>query len=422
LPSLTEVELSRFFLAVVSLLIAALGTGYVFERLRMPRVVGEITGGLALGPSVLGGLAPGTYQWLFAAEPGQRLALDVFYWVGLVLLMFISGFRIQQNLSRDDRHTILVILIAATVPPFALGFAAPSVFDLSPYVGSAGNPLAFRLVLGIAVAVTSIPVISKIFLDLGIIETRFAKIVLGCATLQDLLLWTVLAIATGLASGGSIAEAQGSAWTLARTAGIALVFLGLALWLVPRFLPVASEFRFNIVSRASPTGYTLAVCFVFAALASVLGINVIFGAFIAGIAVGALTNKRYEAVKARIADVSLAFFVPIYFALVGLKIDLPLLLDPLFTLNFIVLTSAIELSCVFVSARWIGKTALISFNLAMAMNTRGGPGIVLASVAYGFGIIDGTFFVTLVLAAVVTSLVSGAWFRIVLKRGLPLYD
>ena len=150
-PALTEADLSRLFLAVVSLLIAALGTGYVFQRLRMPRVVGEITGGLALGPSLLGGLAPEVYQWLFAAAPGQRLALDVFYWVGLVLLMFISGFGIQRNLSRDDRNTILVILIAATVPPFALGFAAPAVFDLSPYVGSAGSPLAFRLVLGIAV-------------------------------------------------------------------------------------------------------------------------------------------------------------------------------------------------------------------------------------------------------------------------------
>lgn len=419
---MTEVELSRLFLALVSLLIAALGTGYVFERLKMPRVVGEITGGLVLGPSVLGGLAPDAHQWLFAAAAGQRLALDVFYWVGLVLLMFISGFRIQRNLSRDDRRTILVILVAATVPPFALGIAAPSVFDLSSYVGSAANPLAFQLVLGIAVAVTSIPVISKIFLDLGIIETRFAKIVLGCATLQDLLLWTVLAIATGLASGGSIAETQASAWTLARTTGVTLVFLGLALWLLPRYLPVASELRFNIVSRASPTGYTLAVCFVFAALASVLGINVIFGAFIAGIAVGALANDRFAEVKARIADVSLAFFVPIYFALVGLKIDLPRFFDPLFTLNFIVLTTAIEIGCVFASARWIGKTALTSFNLGMAMNTRGGPGIVLASVAYGFGIIDGTFFVTLVLAAVLTSLVSGAWFRSVLTRGLPLYD
>lgn len=417
---MSEAELSRLFLAIVLLLSAALGTGYLFERLRMPRVVGEIAGGMVLGPTVLGLIAPGWHGWLFAAPAGSAQALDVLYWIGLVLLMFTSGFRLQRNLTRDDRRTVLAVLVGATVPPFLLGYAAPLVFDMAGLMGPAGSPLAFRLVLGIALAVTSIPVISRIFLDLGIMETGFAKIVLACATLQDLLLWTVLAVATGLASGQGTAEA--GAWPVLETAAIALVFLLFSIWLAPRVLPALSGSRFNLVSRASPTGYVLAICFVFAALASLLGVNAIFGGFVAGLAVGALPDDHFAAVKARIADVSLAFFVPIYFALVGLKIDLPRFFDPWLTVNFILLSSAIELACVLLAARLLGKTALTSFNLAMAMNTRGGPGIVLASVAYGFGIVDGRLFVTLTLASLITSLASGAWFRHLLRRGWTLYE
>ena len=420
---MTDPELSRLFLAIVTLLMAALTVGYLFDRLGLPRVVGEIMGGLALGPSMLGGLFPDIHGWLFEAAGKQGTALDVLYWIGLVLLLFTSGFRIQRNLSRDDRNTILVVLVAATALPFGLGFAAPVMFDLSFLIGSAGNTLAFQLVMGVAVAVTSIPVISKIFIDLGIIETRFAKIVLGCATLQDLVLWTVLAIATGLIADGLPATtSEVSLLQAGKTAAITLGFLAVSLWLAPLLLKALDGTRINIISRSSPTGYTLAICFIFAALAAALGINAIFGAFVAGIAVGALPDETFSEVKRRIADVSLAFFVPIYFALVGLKIDLPRFLDPMFTANFIVLTTMVELGAVILAARLIGKTPLTSFNLGMAMNTRGGPGIVLASVALSFGIINGVFFVTLVLAAVITSLASGAWFRLLLRRGLPLYN
>lgn len=420
---MTDPELSRLFLAIVTLLVAALTVGYLFDRLGLPRVVGEIMGGLALGPSMLGGLFPEIHGWLFEAAGKQGTALDVLYWIGLVLLLFTSGFRIQRNLSRDDRNTILVVLVAATALPFGLGFAAPVLFDLSFLIGTAGNTLAFQLVMGVAVAVTSIPVISKIFIDLGIIETRFAKIVLGCATLQDLVLWTVLAIATGLiADGVPATTSEISLLQAGKTAAITLGFLAVSLWLAPLLLKALDGTRINIISRSSPTGYTLAICFIFAALAAALGINAIFGAFVAGIAVGALPDETFFEVKRRIADVSLAFFVPIYFALVGLKIDLTRFLDPMFTANFIVLTTMVELGAVILAARLIGKTPLTSFNLGMAMNTRGGPGIVLASVALSFGIINGVFFVTLVLAAVITSLASGAWFRLLLRRGLPLYN
>ena len=416
---MNETDISHLFLALVSLLIAALGMGFAFERMRMPRVIGEIVGGLLLGPSVMGILQPNVFTWLFASTLGQARALEALYWIGLVLLMFTSGFHIQRDLSRDDRRMIWIVLIAATVPPFLLGYYAPTFFDLARHVGPAANDPAFRLVMGIATAVTSIPVISRIFLDLKIMETQFARIVLGCATLHDLILWIALAMATGMVANGATGSAD--PWLLARTIVVSLLFLGLALWLGPKVLAVISRHRLNVISRSSPTGYTLAICLVFAALASGLGVNIIFGALIAGIAVGAIKDSGFDDVKARISDVALGFFVPIYFALLGLKIDLPSFFDPTLTIGFIVLTTTAQMGSVFIALRIAGKDSLVSFNLGIAMNTRGGPGIVLASVAYGWGIIGGAMFVTLVLAAILTSLASGAWFRFLLGRGLPLY-
>ena len=112
--------------------------------------------------------------------------------------------------------------------------------------------------------------------------------------------------------------------------------------------------------------------------------------------------------------------MPVYFALVGLKIDLPSDLDIGFTLGFIAVSSVIEIGCVVLATRLAGRDMLTSVNFGFAMNTRGGPGIVLASVALGAGIINETFYVTLVLAALLTSLFSGMWFRWLLVRGIPL--
>lgn len=412
---MTEFELSRMFLALFCLLGMAHGCGYACQWFKMPRVIGEIGGGLLLGPTVLGFFLPEVYTFIFAAFPTEGQVLSAFYWIGLTALMFVSGFRVQRKLDRDDTSLIAVIVVAATGLPFLAGWFAPQVFDFAPYAGANGGVLALTLVIAIAFSVTSIPVISKIFLDLGIIQTRFARIVLGAATIQDLFLWIGLSLATSLAQGG-----EGDAGDLALTITKTLAFVGVALAFGPRLLSWVSRLRINLVWKASPIGYLFSVCFLLVAVASLLSVNLVFGALVAGMVVGACSNGAFEPVKERIGDISAGLFVPIYFAIVGLKIDLPSDLDLGFTLGFIVLSSAIEIACVFVAAKLTGRDMLTSLNFGLAMNTRGGPGIVLASIALGAGIINETFYVTLVVAALVTSLVSGMWFRWLLARGKPL--
>lgn len=272
------------------------------------------------------------------------------------------------------------------------------------------NPFSFHLVLAIATAVTSIPVISRIFLDLNLMGTRFAKVVLMTATLQDLVLWTALAIATGLNSAKG-AEPSSIATIIAAT----LIFIALSVALGPALLKRVGHWAPIRRDTSALVGYALLVCFALTSIASLLHINVVFGALIAGIVIGTFPNEQFAEVRQRIADVALWFFVPIYFAVVGLKIDLPRQFDLENVVVFIVASSILKFASVAVALALSGKPLSACFNYGVAMNTRGGPGIVLASVALAFGIITESFFVTLVLASIITSLVTGIWLRIAIR-------
>src|ERR1051326_8813275 len=183
------------------ILFIALLLGYLFARLRQPRVIGEILAGILLGPFVLGklGFYNNVLQVNNAAEP-KKAALELLYQLGLLLLMFLSGAGTKALFQKHERKQIACLASVGTVVPFFVMLALASFIPLAWFMGEKQNRTALILVMGIAVAVTSIPVISRIFFDLKILHTRFARLVLGVAVLEDIGLWAVLAIATALAN------------------------------------------------------------------------------------------------------------------------------------------------------------------------------------------------------------------------------
>ena len=180
--------------------------------------------------------------------------------------------------------------------------------------------------------------------------------------------------------------------------------------------------RVGAIIRSARLAAAVLWCFLVAAIAAALDVNIIFGAFIAGIALGSLGREQMAKEKEQIAAFSMGFFVPVYFAIVGYRIDLPGAFDPMLFIGFFVFSTVIEGVCVFLAMRLSRCRPLASWNFAVAMNTRGGPGIVLASIAFDFGLVDERMFVTLVLAAILTSLAAGAWFLYAVDRRLPLMD
>jgi Kef-type K+ transport system membrane component KefB len=400
-----------FFLAV--LLAAAHSLGSLFARMRQPRVIGEILAGILLGPFVLGRIPAFVHLLqLDVATAPKKAALDLLYQLGLLMLMFISGAETKALFQRHERKQIAWLAIVGTVLPFFTMVALAGLLPLGWFMGSKGNRTSLVLVMSIAVAVTSIPVISRIFFDLKILHTRFARLVLGVAVLEDIGLWAVLAVATALADAAGSPEKR-----IALHIGLTLLYFAMGLSLAPRATKLISKSRFNLLARNSPVSYTLLIVFSYVAVASLMDVNLVFAAFLAGFAV---SRKRLGEAMETISRFSFALFIPVYFALVGYS----LVFDKAFSLPMLLAflggACIIKLAAVSLGARLAGFCGLDVLNLAVATNARGGPGIVLASVAYETGIISAAFYTTLVLVAVLTSQAAGAWLEYVIRRGRPL--
>ena len=414
--SFSDADLARLLLGLAVLLIAAHGVGGLFARFGQPAAIGEVAGGALLGSSLFAAVFPTAQHWLFPSSGSSAAALGAVYQLGLLLLMFAAGTQMRRLLQRDASRTIGLIAFFGLVLPFAAALPLVSLFGAGRLVGTAGDRTALMLTFGLAVAVTSIPVISRIMHDLGLLGTRFSRIVLSVAVIEDIVVYVVLAVTVGLVQTstdsafglpavlhmGGVTR-SGTYHTLAAIAFIALA-LRFGSSVYGRLVDAAAA-----LGTRSPVVIQLVWMLSLSAAALALGLVPLYGAFVAGIAVASTDHSLTVGDRNALTGISFGFFIPIYFALIGLNLDLIHHFDPLFFLAFLAFACAAKTASVYLGARLARETPAMSANLAIAMNARGGPGIVLASTTYAVGIINQTFFVTLVMLSIVTSLLAGAW-------------
>ena len=411
--SLTSAEISHFLLAMGCLLAMAHLLGYMAERIYIPRVIGEVAAGLVLGPTLLGHFFPDAFKWLFLGFATEDKLFGLLYQFGLLMLMFCSGLKFQTRFNREDIKITSALVIGATIPAFIVGWFAADIFNITPYLGTANNPLAIKIVIAISIAITSIPVISKIFNDLGIMHTRFAKIVIACAGFHDIMLWVALGFATAIASNGGVFTAGTALKSVGVSFGFIIGTFVLGYFLFKRLTIIKQ----NLLFRSSNLGYFLFIMFMLSSIAGNLHVETIFGALLAGIiAKVALPKAVSERLEQGVSNISFSWFIPIYFATVGLQLDLVRHFNPLFFLAYFLFATLTQTLAVYITSRTIKQDRLTSFNLGVAINDRGGPGIVLSSVAYAAGIINQEFFAILVMLALITSWIPGTWLRIVVKK------
>lgn len=430
LVSLNGQDIADLLLAVGLLLASAHAMGYLFTVCRQPRVIGEITGGLVLGPTVFGALAPGVQQSVFPAEGVAASWLGGTYQIGLLLLMFASGAELRSVYRRGEGRTVASVTACGVVVPFIAGVLLFRLLDAKPLLGIAGNRNALLLVFALSIAVTSIPVISRIMLDLGVIQTSFARIVLGVAVIEDVVVYVILALALALVSSTSASDfglpkllgLQSESENLLFHVAATLIFCVLLLTVGARAFRWSRYRRWNLLAVSNSIAYYLLFVFASTLLAVFLGVTPLLGALLAGVA--ASTGLGPRAVEARgvITAFSSAFFVPLYFALVGLQLDLIGHFDVVFFGWFLLFACLVKSLSVYAGGRLAGETGRSAWNLAVATNARGGPGIVLASVSYEAGIINQNFYAALVMLAIVTSLVAGSWLGRIVRSGEPLRD
>ncbi len=303
--------------------------GYLFEKIKQPRLVGEILAGVVLGPFVFGKICPE----LFHKISGQSIdgsnktevVLNFIYWIGLFLLMFISGSETRKLMGKENQKETAWLLGIGTPTPFLiiLILGLCSLLPLHLITGTAGQEMSALLILAIAVSVTSIPVISRIFYDLGILQTRFASLILGSAVLEDIILWGVLAVATSLVKSAHLAQ-ELVINEITSHVGITLLFMIVGLFIAPLLIQKINNLKINILVKASPRGYIFVILFLYISIASFFDVNLVFASFLAGFGVvggikGAERERFADSIDS-IAKISFAFFTPVYFALVGFKL------------------------------------------------------------------------------------------------------
>ena len=281
MSTLPTADLAHTLIALAAILLCAHGMGSLFVRFRQPRAIGEVFGGLLLGATVLGSLSESTQAWIFPTRGSTPVILSAVYQLGLLLLLFIAGSELRTVFHRGERRTVAAVFVAGITIPFVAGLAISQMIDQRSLWGPNGNTTSFVLVFAIALAITSIPVISRIMHDLGILDTPFARVVLGVAVLEDLVLYVVLATAIGYA-GTTGAALFGLPSALGITAGshadlvyhvtATLAFLGAFLVAGPPAYRWIGSLELNVIQRATPIAHQLTFMLLTTAAALMLGL------------------------------------------------------------------------------------------------------------------------------------------------------
>ena len=358
----------------VVLLAAKLGDE-LFKRLGQPTIVGEILAGVVIGSSVLG-----------LVEPTETL--EVFAELGVVFLLFWVGLETRlSELVEVGRAAILVGLLGFLLP---LGGGIGLGFGL-------GESAATSIFLGAALVATSVGITSAVLIELGVLDTRRARTILGAAVVDDILAMVLLAIAVGLAAEGGI-----DAMSIAVVVVLAIGFVGFLALGGTRLLRARPRLLSAPRFSESPLLPAVILALGLAALASEIGLAAIIGAFLAGMMVA--ETKEQHPIEDEIAPLY-AFFPPFFFVFIGLQVDLGAFVDA-GTFALLAGVTALAVATKFAGS-WVGARSLGRADatfVGVGMVPRGEVGIIVAGIGRTTGVIDDELFAVIVGMSILTTL------------------
>jgi Kef-type K+ transport system membrane component KefB len=381
----------------------------IARMVKQPAVIGEILAGIILGPTVFGMIFPDAFAGVF--PPGSSfLVLDGFVQVAVVMLLFIAGLEVDLHIVIQQGRQALFTSLFGLVIPFVFGFALPYIFP-SFFMENDGHPsLALALFMGTSMAITALPVIARILMDLGIFKTRMGMLVISSAMINDIIGWLIFSIVLGMIGKGHKAISLGQ--TLLLTIGFTFVMLTIGRWLMNRLLPWVNK---TLAWPGGVLSLSLAICFLAAAFTEYIGIHAIFGAFMVGIALGDsehMSERAKEIVHQFINNI----FAPLFFVAIGLKVNFIANFDFMLTLVVIVVAFAGKILGSGLGTRLGGFNWKESLAAGFGMNARGAMEIILGLVALENGLINERLFVSLVIMALVTSMSSGPLMKWILAK------
>jgi Kef-type K+ transport system membrane component KefB len=405
-----------FTLQITLMLACAAVGGHLFRRLGQPAVLGEMLGGILLGPTLFGALAPELWQGLFHGSPSVSTARDAAIKLGMLFFLFVAGLEVNLAHLRHLGGKAAAIGLVGTLVPILAGVGLVYAVPASFWGAMAeGHKLALALFIGMNLANSANPVIARVLMDLGLLEKEFGTLVMTATIVDDLVNWTLFAIVLGQIAPASAGSAASGA-DLGTGIALVLIFCAAVLCLGRFCGPRALHW---LRGRPSwPVSFIMAAA-VAVLLASMtaehLGVHAFLGAFLVGASLGGIEAERHEAHDA-IAHFALSFFAPIYFVSMGIGVDFAAHFDPLLVLLVVGAACVSKIGAVLLGARLAGmRVDRETWAIAFALNARGATGIILAGVGREHGVIDDRLFVAMVVMAILTSMLSGPAIRALLR-------
>jgi Kef-type K+ transport system membrane component KefB len=398
----TEQILFFMLLQLAAIILAARLAGNLAVRWGNARVVGEIIVGILLGPSLFGQLWPEGFTFAFRSVPSEPVT--ILSQVGLILLLFQIGLEFQFSHLRVPRNRTAVIRVAllGELVPFALGFAFGQIS--APYIFPQGNALGFSLFCGTAFAITALPVLGRILIELDLHRSGLGAIAISAAAINDVVGWLLLAVVSALAVARfSVGDfALKLLMLVAYIAVCVTVIRPLLLHLIRRSRVTATSLPLDLM------GFALAAMFLSGMATYKIGIFAIFGGFMLGV----LLHDQADFVAAwreRVGDFVNVFFVPIFFTYTGLRTDVALLDGwPMWgwALLLLALATAGKFGGCYWAARRAGMDRSEAKAIGIMMNTRGLMELIVINVGYDLGVIPSSVFTMLVMMAIFSTVIT----------------
>lgn len=402
-------QLLHVLLALSVVIIVARAFGALFKLLGQPPVIGEVLGGIVLGPSCLRRFAPQVAEYLIPA--GTFPSLAIIAHLGVILFMFLVGLEFNPKVLRRSGHAALLISHGSIVVPFVLGGCiALKLYDkyagAVPFVG-------FAMFVGASFSVTAFPVLARILSDRGLTKTRLGGLALTCAAVDDVTAWCLVAVV--------LSVAQANLETGLLTVGLTVVYIAF-MFLVARPIVARLVPYLERVEQLTESGMAIVcVALLLSSLATeLIGIHAIFGAFL----LGAITPHESRValnVTERLDHLVRVMFLPAFFAFTGLRVQVQLLNS---SAEALLLAEIVALACLgkiggsWIAGRWSGLGWREAGIIGVLMNTRGLVELIVLNLGLDTGIITAPLFTMLVLMALVTTFLTGPLLSLLMPRAM----
>ncbi|MBC7751883.1 MAG: cation:proton antiporter [Candidatus Saccharibacteria bacterium] len=378
-------ELSGILLSMFCLVLSAQVLGWFMSRLGQPRVIGQVLAGVLVGPSLLGLVH-------------VNVTLQALAEFGAIFLMFAVGL---ENRLRDllavGKEAIIVAILGITLPMLG-GYAFGYFHDLSQIQS---------IFIGTTMVATSVGITAQVLNDLGVINSKYARIILGAAVIDDILGLAILGVVSGMASGEEI-----SAIGVASTLGISLGFVFIVLLVG---VPLINYIQSHISAKKISGGFGLIISLSlgFAALSGVVGLAPIIGAFLIGMVLAEVSDNYDFHDKVHALE---SFLAPVFFAMVGVQLPLALLADSEVLWNGTVLT------IIAILGKWLGGLAIapqqgmvIANKVGIGMVPRGEVGLIVVGIGLSTNLINDKLFAEVVVMIIATTILAPIALRLLIK-------